>query len=226
MSKAQQVTERDPNEIVVDRARDFWTRNQRLIIIISSVIIVLVGGYLGWKNFVKEPNEKKAEDAVFKAEEYYRMDSLQKALNGDMVNAGFLKVISKYGGTEAANRARFYAGDCLLRTGEFAKAEKYLKDFKTDAEQIQSVAYKLTADALSEQDKKEEAVSYYKKAAHTFETDKVSSAQYLLYAGLLLEDLGKTKEAIAVYKEIKEKFPANTSGVDADKYLARLGEYN
>ena len=46
---------------------------------------------------------------MFKAEEYYRMDSLQKALNGDGINWGFVRVIKEYGGTDAGNLARFYA---------------------------------------------------------------------------------------------------------------------
>ncbi len=44
---------------------------------------------------------------MFKAEEYYRMDSLNLALNGDGQNLGFLKVIDRYGGTDAGNLADF-----------------------------------------------------------------------------------------------------------------------
>ena len=50
---------------------------------------------------------------MWKAEEYYRIDSFQAGTNGDGQNPGFLNIISKYGGTEAANLASFYAGVCL-----------------------------------------------------------------------------------------------------------------
>ena len=56
--------------------------------------------------FSKTKREKAAE-AMFKAEEYYRMDSVNLALNGDGQYPGFLKIISKYGGTDAANLANF-----------------------------------------------------------------------------------------------------------------------
>jgi hypothetical protein len=35
-----------------------------------------------------------------------------------------------------------------------------------------------------------------------------------------------SKEAISLYKELKEKYPATQQGIDADKYLAQLGVYD
>ena len=34
------------------------------------------------------------------------------------------------------------------------------------------------------------------------------------------------KEAIELYKELKEKFPTTQQGFEADNYLAQLGVYN
>ena len=226
MSKETQVTEKDPNQVVVDKAKDFWAKYQRPLMLASILIILVGGGYLAYKKLYKDPNEAKAEDAIFRAEEYYRMDSLQKALNGDMVNAGFLKVISKYGSTDAGNRAKLYAADCYVRTGEFAKAENLLKEYSTGSKMIQAGAYKLLADALSEQGKNEDAINYYKKAAHEFEADKDNASLYLSFAAALCDKTGKKDEAIALYKEIKDKFQGTAAAYDADKYLGKLGAYN
>ena len=57
------------------------------------------------------------------------MDSVKLALNGDNINSGFAKIISKYSGTKAANLAKFYAGSCYLKLGDFNNAVKYLKRF-------------------------------------------------------------------------------------------------
>ena len=160
---------------------------------------------------------------MFKAEEYYRMDSLQKALYGDGLNLGFEKVIDRYGSTKAGNLARFYAGDCYLRTGEFAKAVKQLDDFSTSQKQVQARAYKLLGDAYSELGRNDEAISSYKKAANHF---KVNSAEYLYFAAALSEKTGKTKEAISLYKKLQEDYPGTQQANEADKYLARLGVYN
>ncbi len=226
MADKKLVTEKDHNEAVVEKAKDIWTRFQKPIMIVATVIIVAVAGFYGYKNFVQKPNELKAQDAIFKAEEYYRMDSLQKALNGDGLNFGFIKVIDKYGSTKMGNLARFYAGDCFLRTGDYANAVKHLKNFSTDSKQVQARAYKLLGDAYSELDKNDDAIANYKKAANHFVEDNTNSAEYLFFAAALAEKTGKTKEAIELYKQLKDKFPGTSQSNDADKYLGKLGVYN
>ena len=41
-------------------------------------------------------------------------------------------------------------------------------------------------------------------------------------AGLKLEIMGKTSEAVDVYKEVKDKFPQTDKGFLAEKYIYRL----
>jgi TolA-binding protein len=227
MAEKKQVEESKSDQAVVDRAKDFWTKYNRPVIIIATIIILAGGGWLVYKYMFKAPNELKAADAIFKAEEYYRMDSLQKALNGDGLNSGFLKVISKYGSTEAGNLARFYAGDIYLKMGDYAKAIKYLKDFSTGAKQIQARAYKLLGDAYADQGKNEDALKYYKKAAHHYEHDETNASEYLFMAAYFADRvMNNAKEATALFKELKEKYSHTEKGLEADKYLAQLGVYN
>lgn len=226
MAETKQVTERDQEQRTTERANDFWGRYSKIILIASAAIIVLCGGYLAYKYLVKGPKEEKAVEAIFKAEEYYRLDSLKPALNGDGINAGFLKIISNYGGTKAGNLAKFYAGDIYLKTGDFNNAVKYLKDFSTDAKQIQARAYKLLGDAYAEQGKNADALDNYKKAAHHFEKDDANSSEYLFTAAYFADRVLKNKEtAIDLFKELKEKFPRTEKGFEAEKYLAQLGIY-
>jgi hypothetical protein len=226
MADKKHVTESTHDEMIIVKAKDFWTRYQKIIMIAAAVVIVGVGGYYGYKTYIQDPKEEKASDAIFKAEEYYRMDSLQKALNGDGLNLGFIKVIDKFSGTKLGNLARFYAGDCYLRTGDFNNAVKQLEDFSTPEKLVQARAYKLLGDAYSELGKNDEAISNYKKAANHFTEDNANSAEYLFFAAALAEKTGKTKEAIELYKELKDKFPGTRQGNEADKYLAKLGVYN
>jgi len=226
MADKKHMNESTHDEMIIAKAKDFWTQYQKIIVIVAGAIIVLVGGYYGYKNFIQNPKEEKAAEAIFKAEEYYRMDSLQKALNGDGLNLGFIKVIDKYGGTKMGNLARFYAGYCYLRTGDFNNAVKQLEEFSTSEKLVQARAYKLLGDAYSELGKNDEAISNYKKAANHFKEDNANSAEYLFFAASLAEKSGKTKEAIELYKELKDKFPDTRQGNDADKYLAKLGVYN
>ncbi|MEY4739845.1 MAG: hypothetical protein RLZZ05_1229, partial [Bacteroidota bacterium] len=80
---------------VVDKAISFWKKNSKKIITISVAIIVVVGGYLGYNNFIQIPKELKANEELFAAENNFRKDSFNLALNGSGSTPGFLKVISK-----------------------------------------------------------------------------------------------------------------------------------
>ncbi|HVM89107.1 MAG TPA: tetratricopeptide repeat protein [Puia sp.] len=208
---------------VVAEVEQFWEKKGKVISYAIAAIVILIIGYLGYKYYIVDPKEKKATEAMYHAEEYYRVDSIKLALNGDNVNAGFVKVISKFGGTKAANLAAFYAGSCYLKLGDYNNAVKYLKDFSIPAQQLQARAYGLLGDAYSELNKKEEAVEQYKKAGTYFEKDEFLSPEYLFRAGYLLESMGKTKEAIELYQVIKDKYPNSPQGAEVNKYLARLG---
>lgn len=223
MSEIKHPAHLEEEKNPVDQLQHFWDRYGKQAGYALLAIVLVVGGLFAYKNLISEPNEKKAVEAMFRAEEYYRMDSARLALNGDNVNAGFLKILSKYSGTKAANLASFYAGSCYLKMGDYGNAVKYLKDFSTPVKQLQGRAYGLLGDAYSEQNKKEEAAEEYKKAGTYFEKDELFSPEYLFRSGYLYESMGKTQDAIAMYQLIKDKYPASQRGADIDKYLARLG---
>jgi len=203
--------------------QNMWERYGKQASYVLLTIIVIVAGFFAYRNLISEPNEKKAIEAMFRAEQYYRMDSARLALNGDNINAGFLKVIARYGSTKAGNMASFYAGSCYLKLGDFNNAIKYLKDFSTSVKQLQERDYGLLADAYSELNRKEEAAEQYKKAGTFFEKDELLSPEYLFRSGYLYESMGKTQDAVAMYRLIKDKYPTSPRGADIDKYLARLG---
>lgn len=219
--KAPLHVEQEKNPIA--QIRNYWTHYGKLTTYVVSCLVLLLAAYLGYKYLIQEPNEKKASEAMFRAEEYYRIDSARLALQGDNVNAGFLKIISKYGGTKAANLAFFYAGSCYLKLGDYSNAVKYLKEFSTSALQVQARADGLLGDAYAELNKKDEAVVMYRKAGTLFDKDEVLSPEYLFRAGYLYESMGRNKDAIDMYQMIKDKYPSSPRGYDVDRYLARLG---
>ncbi|MBS1759870.1 MAG: tetratricopeptide repeat protein [Bacteroidetes bacterium] len=224
MADKKETVANTNNDAVIAQAKDVWTKYGKYIIGIAAAIILIVGGIYVYKNFFKNPKEAKASDAMFMAENYFRKDSINLALNGDGPNAGFLKIIKNYSGTDAANLANFYAGVCYVKLNENDKAVTYLKNFSTDSKPVQARAYKLLGDAYGDLGKNADALSYYKKAAHTFEDDKESSSNALFSAAYLADRVMKdSKQAIDLYKELKTKFPDTQAGRNADNYLAQLG---
>jgi len=226
MADKKNVQEID-EQVVIAKAKDFWTKYGKLTTIASVMVILLAGGWYVYQQFVKKPKEDKAVEVMFKAEEYYRMDSVVKALNGDGQHSGFLKVISKYGGTKAGNMANYYAGVCYLKLNENEKAIKYLKKFSSSSKPTQARSYKYMADAYADMGKNKEALDYYQKAARHVEKEETFAAECLFNAAYLAQkNLNDTKTAIALYKELKEKYPRTQQGFDADNYLAQLGVYS
>lgn len=227
MAEVKHVRNKAEHDVVVNRTNDFWTRYSRPLMIAGGAIILLAGGWLAYKYLIKAPKEAKANEAIWRAQMNFELDSLQKAMKGDGQAAGFEKVASQYGGTAAGNLAHFYTGAAALRTGDNDKAVKHLKDFSTDAKQIQARAYKLLGDAYANQGKTADALSSYKKAAHEFEKDQVLSAQYLFLAAYYADRVANNKkEATDLYQEIVKKYPGSGQENEAKKYLAQLGVYN
>ena len=218
---------------VVGKAKDFWTKFSKPIIYVGSALILVIGGWLGYKSFVKEPNEAKAAEMIFPAETVFdkmtqagfSKDSINLVLNGGSgVAAGVLKVANTYGGTAAGNRAHFIAGACYLNNKDFNNAIKHLKDFSTKATQVQAAAYSLLGDAYSELKKNDDAMEYYKKAIGVNAKDEFMTPEALYKAGLFAETTGKTKEAIEFFTRIRDEYPKSSHAAEMEKYLGRLGD--
>jgi tetratricopeptide (TPR) repeat protein len=200
----------------------FVKKNQKNLTTLLVSIIVVVAAYFGYSELYQKPREAKAADALFTAEKYFAQDSSNLVLNGDGTSKGALYVIKEYSGTQSANLAKYYAGISYFRTGDFNKAIEYLKDFSTSAKQVQAIAFGTIGDAYSELKKNDEALDYYKKAGAHFPEDEAISSEYMFRAAALLELNGKNTDAVAIYKDIKAKYPKSEKGFNADKYISRL----
>jgi len=226
MAEVKQVRHRADSDLVVDRAKDFWTRNSRAIYIAVGAIVLLVGGWLVYKYAIKAPKEAKANEAIWRAQQNFELDSLQKALKGDGQAPGFEKIASQYSGTAAGNLAKFYAGVSAERLEQHDAAVKYLKDFSTDAKQIQARAYKVLADAYAALGKTSEALENYKKAGREFEKDEAQSSEFLFLAAYYADRVVNNKtEATNLYKELRSKYPSSQYGREAQKFLGQQGVY-
>ena len=218
----KEVTVSD-SEVTLRKMQSSFEKNQKAIIGVIVAVVVLVGGYFGYKYLVQAPNEEKAATALFNAERWFEMDSLNYTLNGNGQQAGALAVIKKYEGTKAGNLARYYAGMAYLRTGDAANAIKQLEKFDGAGTPLQYLAYGALGDAYMDSNNPGKGVELYKKAAGN-EKDNFISPLYLFRAALASEVGGKADEAKKLYLELKNKYPYSQQARDADKYLARLGE--
>jgi len=237
---------------VIQRAKGFWAKYSKIILIAGGSIILLGGAYLGYKYWYKIPRENAANEKIFPAEKLFdemasngtfNVDSINIVINGSPAGApnkivGMLSIINEYGGTKAGNRANYITGACYLQKKDFDKAIKYLKEFDGNgANQVQSAAYRMLGMAYSEKKNTDEALNYYKKAASVLNDKDVWQKAYNLYmAADYAYNVGKTKEAIDILQDLKANYTAGMIQLDpqndpvpavtvddVDKYLARLG---
>lgn len=210
-------------DVAMLKMQNSFDKNKKAIIGIIVAILVLVGGYFGYKYFVQQPNEDKANRALFKVQSWFEADSSNLVINGDGQSVGGLNIIKKYAGTNAANLANFYVGVSYLKNGEFDNAIKYLSSFDGKGTVVGNLANGALGDAYMEAGKVEKGIEHYIKAAAN-ENDMYTSALYTFRAGLAAERAGKLDDAKKYYKTVKEKYANTMQGMDIDKYLARVGE--
>lgn len=222
MAKAKDKTEDKivAVEEALGRTEKFIEANQKTIMLVIAGIIIVVLGYLAYQKFYQSPREERAKSEMFKAEMFFEADSLDLALNGDGNQPGFLEIIDNYGSTSSGNLAKYYAGICFLKKGEFDNAIKYLKKFDTDNVMVASMATGALGDASLELGQTEKAISYYMDAAQDNDNE-FTSPVFLLKAGMAYELLGNYKKALDVYQIIKEKYPKSFEGRDIEKFIAR-----
>lgn len=204
-----------------ETATDFFEKNQNLIIGGVAALCIIVGGYLIYKFLVKEPAEKAAMSAMYKAESQFAQDSFAVALDnpGDGYK-GFLDIIEEYGSTKAGNLSKYYAGISYLNLGNFEATIEYLQDFSPSGKITPIMKFGALGDAQSELGNFDKALDNYKKAA--FSTDNnFLGPYYLMKYGKLSEKQGNKAEALKAYSKIKSDYPLSTEAVSIDKFITR-----
>ncbi len=203
----------------------WYETNKKVLNSILLGVLAVIAGYFAYNKFLKAPKNRKANDAIFMAQDYFANDSMNFALNGDGNNFGAKKIIDKYGSTDAGNLAHFYAGRALLAKGNFQEAIKELKEFDGRGTMPGTVAYGCIGDAYMELNKPDDAITYYKKATSD-KNDLFLTPLYLERLALVYELKGNNEEAIKTFKLLKNDFSTSSQARNADKYLARLGDYS
>ena len=207
-------------ESTLSNAELFVEKNQKVIVIVLSVLILAVLAFFGVKKFYLEPREENAQKAIYHAEQYFENDNFTSALNGDGNYLGFVDVINEFGGTKTANLAKYYAGICYLNTGDYNNAISYLKGFNGKDVMLTSMALGAMGDANMELGNLSEAAKCYESAALK-SANAFTSPMYLLRAGMAYEMAGNYQKAIDMYKTIKSEYPTSNEGFSIEKYIAR-----
>ncbi len=203
----------------VSKTDKFFKDNAKWLIGVSVAAVVITLGILGYEHFVRAPRVAECRAKMFPAENAFKAGEYEKAFAGDEDITGFEEIIDTYG-SAADKSAWMYAGVCQLQLGNFESAIAYLKKYDGGEPILAARALACIGDAYVGLDRNADALVWYRKAAS--KADNMFAATYLLKAGIVCEEMGDNAQALAFYKEIKDKYPQSIEGYEIDKYIARI----
>ena len=183
-------------EDALTQSEAFLVKYKNAIIGGVVAVIIIVAGFIMYKNLYAEPREEKAQAALFKGQEYFEQDAYEQALNGDSIGyVGFLKVADEYSGTKAANLAKAYAGICYAQLGKYDEAVKMLDGFNGNDQMVAPAILGATGNCYAQLGQLDKAASTLISAADKADNNSLSPI-FLMQAGEILVKQGKYDEAV------------------------------
>ena len=202
-------------EDALTQSEAFLIKYKNAIIGGVVAVIIIVAGFIMYKNLYAEPREEKAQAALFKGQEYFE----EQALNGDSIGyTGFLKVADEYSGTKAANLAKAYAGICYAQLGKYEEAVKMLDSFNGKDQMVAPAILGAAGNCYAQLGQLDKAASTLLSAADKADNNTLSPI-FLIQAGEILVKQGKYDDAVNAYTKIKDKYFQSYQAMDIDKYI-------
>ena len=206
-------------EDALTQSEAFLIKYKNAIIGGVVAVIIIVAGFIMYKNLYAEPREEKAQAALFTGQEYFEQDAFEQALNGDSIGyTGFLKVADDYSGTKAANLAKAYAGICYAQLGKYEEAVKMLDSFNGKDQMVAPAILGAAGNCYAQLGQLDKAASTLLSAADKADNNTLSPI-FLIQAGEILVKQGKYDDAVNAYTKIKDKYFQSYQAMDIDKYI-------
>ena len=206
-------------EDALTQSEAFLIKYKNAIIGGVVAVIIIVAGFIMYKNLYAEPREEKAQAALFKGQEYFEQDAYEQALNGDSIGfVGFLKVADDFSGTKAANLAKTYAGICYAQLGKYEGAVKMLDSFNGKDQMVAPAILGAAGNCYAQLGQLDKAASTLLSAADKADNNTLSPI-FLIQAGEILVKQGKYDDAVNAYTKIKDKYFQSYQAMDIDKYI-------
>ena len=206
-------------EDALTQSEAFLIKYKNAIIGGVVAVIIIVAGFIMYKNLYAEPREEKAQAALFKGQEYFEQDAFEQALNGDSIGyTGFLKVADDYSGTKAANLAKAYAGICYAQLGKYEEAVKMLDSFNGKDQMVAPAILGAAGNCYAQLGQLDKGASTVLSAADKADNNTLSPI-FLIQAGEILVKQGKYDDAVNAYTKIKDKYFQSYQAMDIDKYI-------
>ena len=211
------------------KIEEWVAANQKIILGIITLVVIVTIGYLSYQKFIIEPKEEEATTDMFVAEKNFQLaseatnpksqDSLYNlVLKGSEGKQGAIGIAEQYSGTDSGNLANYYAGVASLNLKKYDQAISCLEKFTTKENFLGAVTTGLIGDAWSQKNNAKKALEFYEKAAR-YNINDFTTPRYLFKAGQTALELGDKSQALKYFKEIKEKYEATPEAQNIDALI-------
>ena len=207
------------------KTEQFIENNSRNLIIAIGAVAALIVAIVGYGKFIVEPAETEANEHVWRAEQYFMMDSVDLALNGDGLYPGLYEVTDNHSGTKAAARASYEIGIVLRQQGDYAGAIDAFNSADLKDDVLATLAKINIGDCEVELGNFDAAASAFDKAASMAGSSIGEDylAPIALYKGALVDlELGDNGSAKAKLTRIAEDYPTSNLQATAEGLAASI----
>ena len=183
-------------------------RNQLTLILGGAAVIILA--FMGYKTLISDPAELAAEEAIFQAEYYFSIDSLDLAQYGDGFSAGLEEIMVDHAGSSAASRAAYQVGVINRDAGLFEDAITAFNQVNFNDDVLSPMSLAGMADCYSDLGDYANASDFYSKAADAADAGlaaKVLAPTYHYKEALTQIELGNTSKAKSILSHIEKDHP-------------------
>lgn len=208
-----------PRDIKINRNLE---KNRNFMVGAGIGLLALIAGYFGYRAW-QESNETKAVDDSIAAFKFYEKDSINQAIKGEKGAKGLKQLAEEYSGTKIGNLSRYMLGTAYLSQNKLKEGVEQLESYDKGTDMVSATSYAALAFAYEEQNKFTDAANMYLKAG-AIQENSVTTPEYMLQAARCFEEAKNPEKALALYKEIKQKFPLSEQGQVVDKYIAKFSK--
>lgn len=198
-----------------------FAKYAKMIGIGVAAVLVIVFGYMGYKNLVSEPREAAANDAIVPAQK--ALSQQDSASVATLLKAA-QTVSDEYGSTDAGNLAHLYAGIALYNQGKYQDALDEFKSFSScDDQNVSASVNAAIGDCQACLKQYEDAVKSFKAAADKAGSENLK-VMNLIKAGEIcefgLKDNAKALEVYNLANTYKAAYQVQSGQIDA--YINRV----
>lgn len=194
---------------------ELWLeKNQKNIMYALIALVVVVAAVWGYMKY-NESQNNAAENEIYAAQFLFDEGDYEQALEG------FEAVIDQFGGTNAGNLAKAYAGLCQKNLGNIDAAISRLEGYSGNDNVIAPAILCALGDCYVAADKNVEAAKVFEKAAKAANNAEFTPL-YLKKAALAYKAAGDNASALAAFQNIRDNWFETSLGQNADKYIESL----